>query len=138
MTRIAAITPAHREQLRQLKADFDRAYAAIPDVTDRGSDGFRAAEALYRTWIKAIDAQALALLDDLDALDIGGGGPRPEPREEPHYSPRAPIRAGEVDHVFAEMEDILHARDLIVDEDEEEEDALELISPSGHRPRRAF
>ncbi len=138
VTRVAAITPAHREHLRNLKADFDRAYAVIEDVTDRGSDSFRAAEALYRVWIKAIDARAMALLDDLDALDIGGGGPRPEPQPQdqarPHYSPVSPIRAGEVDHVFAEMDDILHARDLLGEEDE---DALELISPAGYRPRSA-
>lgn len=111
MTRIAAITPAHREHLRRLKADFDRAYAAIEDVTDRSSTGFRTAESLYRTWIKAIDGHALALLDDLDAFDIGGGGPRPEPQARPASGPQT--RASDVDHIFAEMDEILLARDLI-------------------------
>lgn len=118
MTRIAAITPAHREHLRRVKAEFDRAYAEIDDVTDKTSPSFRAAEALYRTWIKAIDSQALALLDDLDAFDIGGGGPRPEPQRRQVYSPVKPVRADDVDHVFAEMDDILHARDLIGEQDE--------------------
>ena len=121
MTRVAAITPAHREHLRKVKGDFDRAYAAIPDVTDRNSREFREAEALYRVWIKAIDAQALALLDDLDAFDIGGGGPRPEPPPPRQGSPVAPVLATDVDHVFAEMEDILHARDLIGEPDAGEE-----------------
>ncbi len=124
MTRIAAITPAHREHLRRLKAEFDRAYAEIDDVSDRGSPSFRAAETLYRTWIKAIDSQAMALLDDLDAFDIGGGGPRPEPPQRPAYSPVKPVRADDVGHVFAEMDDILHARDLIGEQDD-----LELLSP---------
>ena len=95
LTRIAAITPAHREHLRQMKADFDQAYAEIEDVNDRTSPSFRNAEALYRAWIKVIDAQALALLDDLDAFDIGGGGPRPEPQPSPraYYSPVVPMRA---------------------------------------------
>ncbi len=115
MTRIAAITPAHREYLRQLKTDFDQAYAEIDDISDRTSPKFRAAEALYRAWIKSIDLHAMALLDDLDAFDIGGGGRRPEPQERRHFSPVAPIRAGDVDHIFAEMEDVLHARDLIDD-----------------------
>lgn len=128
MTRIAAITPAHREHLRQLKADFDRAYDAIDDVSDRASPSFREAEARYRTWIKAIDSQALALLDDLDALDIGGGGPRPAPIRGP-YSPIISVRAGDVDHVFSEMEDMLHARDLI--EDEDEIDIAEILAPAG-------
>ena len=118
MTRIAAITPAHREYLRQLKVDFDQAYDVIEDVTDRSSPSFRSAEARYRTWIKAIDSHALALLDDLDALDIGGGGPRPQARGP--YSPVAPVGVGDVDHVFSEMEDMLHARDLIEDEDASE------------------
>ncbi len=116
MTRIAAITPAHREYLRQLKSDFDQAYAAIDDLSDRTSTGFRVAEAAYRVWIKSIDAHAMALLDDLDAFDIGGGGRRPAPQERRHFSPVTPIRAGEVDHIFAEMEDVLHARDLIDDQ----------------------
>ena len=133
MTRIAAITPAHREHLRQLKADFEQAYDAIPDVSDRSSPAFRAAEALYRAWIKAIDAQAMALLDDLDALDIGGGGPRPAPSVQRLYSPIAPVRAGEVDHVFSEMEDMLHARDLIEDEDSDD-DLLEVLGAPGARP----
>ena len=115
MTRIAAITPAHRNYLRQLKTDFDQAYAEIDDLSDRTSPRFRAAEALYRVWIKSIDAHAMALLDDLDAFDIGGGGRRPEPQQRQHISPVAPIGAGEVDHIFAEMEDVLHARDLIED-----------------------
>ena len=123
MTRIAAITPAHRDHLRRLKAEFDRAYAEIVDLSDRASPSFRAAENLYRAWIKAIDAQALALLDDLDACDIGGGGPRPEPPGRPAMSPVARVRAGEVDHVFAEMDDVLHARDLI------DEDDVEILPP---------
>lgn len=121
MTRVAAITPAHRDQLRKAKGDFDRAYAAIPDLDDRTSREFREAEALYRVWIKAIDARALALLDDLDAFDIGGGGPRPAPPAPSQRSPVAPVLATEVDHVFAEMEDILHARDLIGEPDGGEE-----------------
>ena len=73
MTRIAAITPAHRNYLRQLKTDFDQAYAEIDDLSDRTSPRFRAAEALYRVWIKSIDAHAMALLDDLDAFDEAEG-----------------------------------------------------------------
>lgn len=122
MTRIAAITPAHREHLRQLKADFNRAYDAIEDVSDRSSASFRNAEVLYRAWVKAIDSQAMALLDDLDALDIGGGGPRPAPLARTPYSPIASVGAGDVDHVFLEMEDLLHARDLI--EDQEDDPAI--------------
>lgn len=134
MTRVAAITPAHREHLRQLKADFEQAYDAIEDIRDRTSFSFRAAESSYRAWIKAIDAQAMALLDDLDALDIGGGGPRPAtPPVARVYSPISPVRAGDVDHVFSEMEDILHARDLI--EDEGEADDLELLGTGEGRPR---
>ena len=90
MTRIAAITPAHREHLRQLRADFDRAYDAIEDVYDRSSPRFRDAETLYRVWIKAINSMAMALLDDLDALDIGGGGPRPAASVRSPYSPINP------------------------------------------------
>ena len=133
MTRIAAITPAHRDHLRRLKSEFDRAYANIVDVTDRTSPSFRAAEVLYRGWIKAIDAQALALLDDLDAFDIGGGGPRPDVGDRVPSSPVARVRAGEVDHVFAEMDDVLHARDLIDDEDDVE--AL-LCAPTQRQARR--
>lgn len=133
MTRIAAITPAHREHLRELKADFDRAYEAIEDLSDRSSPRFRDAEAAYRTWIKAIDSQAMALLDDLDALDIGGGGPRPAAPIRGPYSPIASVRAGDVDYVFSEMEDMLHARDLI--EDEEEDDTmLEIFAAAGSLP----
>ena len=121
LTRVAAITPAHRDRLRTIKGDFDRAYASIPDIDDRTSREFREAEALYRLWIKAIDAQALALLDDLDAFDIGGGGPRPEPPAPVPRSPVASVLATDVDHVFAEMEDILHARDLIGEPDGREE-----------------
>ncbi|WP_237477256.1 hypothetical protein [Lichenibacterium dinghuense] len=137
MTRIAAITPAHREHLRQLKADFDRAYDAIEDVTDRSSPSFRGAEARYRTWIKAIDSQALALLDDLDALDIGGGGPRPQasPPARGPYSPVASVGVGDVDHVFSEMEDMLHARDLIEDEDEGASEILGIFAPAGSTAR---
>ncbi len=113
-----------------MKADFDQAYVEIEDVNDRSSPSFRNAEALYRAWIKVIDTQALALLDDLDAFDIGGGGPRPEPQPSPraYYSPVAPMRAGEVDHVFAEMDDVLHARDLINDDD-----VLETTTTSPYR-----
>lgn len=134
MTRIAAITPAHREHLRQLKADFNRAYDAIEDVADRSSQSFREAEARYRTWIKAIDSQALALLDDLDALDIGGGGPRPEAPVRSSYSPIAPVRVGDVDHVFLEMEDMLHVRDLIEDEDDLE--VIEIFTSADASPNR--
>lgn len=119
LTRIAAITPAHREHLRQLKADFDRAYDAIEDVYDRSSPRFRDAEALYRVWIKAIDSMAMALLDDLDALDIGGGGPRTAAPVRSPYSLIASVRAGDVDLAFQEMEDVLHARDLIEDEEDD-------------------
>ena len=38
-----------------------------------------------------------------------------------------PLRAGEVDNVFAEMDDLLHARDLIDDEDEDEPSAHLLV-----------
>ncbi|RYB02201.1 hypothetical protein [Lichenibacterium ramalinae] len=137
MTRIAAITAAHREHLRQLKADFDQAYAAIEDLSDRSSASFREAESLYRVWIKAIDSQALALLDDLDALDIGGGGPRPAPTAPGTYSPVLSVKAGDVDHVFSEMEDMLHARDLIEDEETAAPTLAELVdaepSPGGFR-----
>ena len=135
LTRIAAITPAHREHLRQLKADFDRDYEAVEDMSDRSSSSFRNAEASYRAWIKAMDSQAMALLDDLDALDIGGGGPRPPTPVRAPSSPIDSVRAGDVDHIFLEMEDILHARDLI----EEEEDAsaiLEVFAPADSLPRR--
>lgn len=131
MTRIAAITPAHREHLRQLKADFDRAYEAVDNLSDRSSPSFRYAEASYRTWIKAIDSQAIALLDDLDALEIGGGGPRPAPPILGSYSSIASVRANEVDHVFLEMEDMLHARDLIADEDDA---MLETFAPAEPPP----
>lgn len=123
MTRIAAITPAHREHLRRLRAEFDEAYAAIEDVSDRCSESFRTAAALYRTWIKAIDAHALALLDDLDAFDIGGGGSRPEPADRRRFSPVPSVSVDEVDHVFSEMDDILHAREFIDDRD----DAADLL-----------
>ena len=117
LTRIAAITPAHREHLRQLKAEFEAAYGAVEDPFDRASPSFRAAEARYRTWLKAIDSHALALLDDLDALDIGGGGPRPASSMRESFSPVSPVRASDVDHVYSDMEDVLHVLDLIDKDD---------------------
>lgn len=112
MTRLASLTQAHRDHLRGLKAEFDTACAAVPDFADRTSPAFLTARDLYRTWIKAIDAAALTLLDDLDALDGTGRDPA---SSRPHgvYSPVEAVRPGEVDHVFAEIDDNLQALAIV-------------------------
>ena len=107
------MTPAHRANLRKLKAEFDEAFAAIDDLSDRSSDTFRHAELRYKAWIRAIDAQALALLDDLDAYDLGSGPATASNHAQAARSPVEPVRSSEVSRVFAEMEDLLQAQDII-------------------------
>lgn len=113
MTRIAAITPAHRTYLRQLKADFDAAYAAIEDMSRRDSDSFLVADRLYRVWVKAIDGYALALLDDLDALDIGGLGSS-QPAQEGRSGPAIEqVLPENVEHIFRDLSNALHVPELV-------------------------
>lgn len=121
MLRPASITPAHRDHLRRLKSEFDEACAAVPDFADQASPAFRTARELYRTWIKAIDAVALALLDDLDALDGDREAQAAGPRRA--ASPVEAVRPGEVEHVFAEIDDGLQAR-AMVDADDADLDIL--------------
>ena len=120
MFRPASITAAHRDHLRRLKTEFDEACAAVPDFADQTSPAFRAARDLYRTWIKSIDAVALALLDDLDALD-GATPEAPQPaRSRRAASPVEAVRPGEMEHVFAEIDDGLHARSIVDASDEDD------------------
>jgi hypothetical protein len=121
MFRPTSITPAHRDHLRRLKTEFDEACAAVPDFADQGSAAFQTARELYRTWIKAIDAVALALLDDLDARD--GATPEATGPRRP-ASPVEAVRPGDVEHVFAEIDEGLHARAMVDASDEDEVDIL--------------
>ena len=107
MTRVAAIGPEHRANLRQLKADFLEVFEAIEDPTDRSSPEFLAADALYRIWIKAIDEVALSLLDDIDAMEAGG--------PEVNYRASEILHAAEsvVEDAMSNDPDYLSARDLI-------------------------
>ena len=56
------------------------------------------------------------------------GGPIRNP-----YSPVVSVRADDMDHVFSEMEDLLHARDLIEDE-EQDATMLEIFAPAQPLP----
>lgn len=69
LTYCCSISPEHRVHLRQLKAEFDKAFDAIDDPSDHSSPTYRQADACYKKWIKAINAVAIQLLDDLDALE---------------------------------------------------------------------
>lgn len=113
MTHVAAITPTHRRCLRQLKADFDAAYSAIDDLSERESDSLRNAEALFRAWIKAIDRHALALLDDLDALDIEEGDRSRATLGEGRGPRIEPIPSGSIEHMFRGLDDALHVPELV-------------------------
>ena len=111
-SRVAATTPALRVNLRRLKAEFDEAYAEIEDATDRDSESFRAAEMAYRIWIKAIDGAALALLDDVEALESDGRDADEGRRDtrSSRASGTAHLNPAEVDHLFADLADIMDAR----------------------------
>ena len=65
----AVIGREHRANLRRLRAEFQLAFDAVDDLTDRTSAEFLEADRHYRTWIKAIDSVALALLDDIDGFE---------------------------------------------------------------------
>lgn len=114
MTRSPGITPQRRAHLRRLKAEFDAAYADV-DVSDRTSEAYRVAESLYKDWRRAIDADAITLLDDLDALDTGdGAGPGPGSPQPPlRQTAATQINKAEIDHVFADMDDLKQLREAI-------------------------
>lgn len=119
MRRFPLVTPAQRDHLLRLKTEFDAACASVDDFSDRTSPAFQTAQNLYRIWIKSIDAAALALLSDLNAFDTNYAGLSPDSDSgNASASPVEPIRSGDIDHVFAELDDLLHAR-AIVTEDED-------------------
>ena len=118
MRRSPLVTPAHRDQLLRSKLEFDAACAAVDDFSDRSSPAFQAAQDLYRIWIKAIDSAALALLSDLDALDVADADRSPAGDPGGARSPVEAIRPGEVDHVFAELDDLQQARAIVTDDEE--------------------
>ena len=116
-------------------AILDRAYDAIVEVSDRSSSNFRDAEALYHVWIKAMDSTVTAVLDELDALGMGRWIPRPAAPTRRPYAPLSSVWAGQIDLVFREMKDVLHARDLI--KDEEDDTTMLRVLPRPSRSRAA-
>lgn len=123
MRRVPLVSPAQRDHLVRLKTEFDAACARIDDFSDRDSPAFRTAQDLYRTWIKSIDAAALALLDDLNALDTDDA--RDDPARSPDGVRASPVEAippGEVDHVFAELDDLLQVRAIVTEDDDDMDD----------------
>ncbi|MCW6511420.1 hypothetical protein [Lichenifustis flavocetrariae] len=106
-----------------MKSEFDAACADVEDFSDRSSTSFRTAQDLYRTWIKAIDGAALALLDDLDALDRAQSDATKGSSFSPVYSPVEAMRPGEVDHVFAEIDDALQARAIVSASDDDNDNS---------------
>ncbi len=63
---LSATSAEYRAHLRQLKLEFDAAYARVDPAMDRTDPTCIAAEDAYRAWSQAIDLCGLALLDDLD------------------------------------------------------------------------
>jgi hypothetical protein len=82
-------------------------------VSQRDSESFRAAEALFRIWVKAIDGHALLLLDDLDALDMGGSDPLYPKQSEGSGPPINAVPSGSVEHMCRDLEDALHVPELV-------------------------
>ena len=60
------ISAERRAHLRQLKIEFDDAYACVDPSMDSSDLAHRVAEQAYRDWHRAIDRDALDLLEDLE------------------------------------------------------------------------
>lgn len=69
MVYASSISPERRANLRRLRSEFETAFDAVVDHNERSSPEYLLADDRYRAWIKAIDAVALALLDDIDAFE---------------------------------------------------------------------
>ena len=60
------ISADRRAHLRQLKIEFDEAYACVDMSMDSSDLAHRVAEQAYREWHRAIDRDGLHLLEDLE------------------------------------------------------------------------
>ena len=108
------VTAERRAHLRRLKADFDAAFAAIEDVFDRTGEAYLAAEAAYKVWRRAIDADAISLIDDLEALEAAHGDREPVAVQSfIHPRTSRPLSPTEMDNVFAEISESMHVRETI-------------------------
>jgi hypothetical protein len=108
----AVIGREHRANLRRLRAEFQLAYDAVENLTDRTSAEFLEADRHYRTWIKAIDGVALALLDDIDGFEaaIEAGELSPADVVRPlHYG----VEAEDVSAIFRDLGDFEQTRELV-------------------------
>ena len=108
----AVIGREHRANLRRLKAEFQLAYDAVEDLTDRTSAEFLEADRHYRTWIKAIDNVALALLDDIDgfetAIEAGELVPTNVSRPVQRW-----VEAEDISVIFRDIDDFEQTRELV-------------------------
>ena len=108
----AVIGREHRANLRRLRAEFQLAFDAIDDLTDRTSAEFLEADRQYRTWIKAIDSVALALLDDIDGFEaaIEAGELSPVNVDRTVHSR---VEAEDISVIFRDPDDFEQTRELI-------------------------
>ena len=108
----AVIGREHRANLRRLRAEFQLAYDAVEDLTDRTSAEFLEADRHYRTWIKAIDSVALALLDDIDGFEaaIEAGELSPVDVARPFHRR---VEAEDISVIFRDPGDFEQTRELV-------------------------
>ena len=107
------ISSDRRAQLRQLKIEFDDAYALVDPTMDRSDPICLAAEQAYREWRRAIDRDALLLLDDLEIALSENLRLRQNADLRPESPPSPPLSDSEVQHLFEDIDALNHAEDKI-------------------------
>lgn len=112
MVFVSSVSPERRANLRRLRAEFEAAFDAMHGDLNPTNPAFHAADARYRAWIKAMDAVALALLDDIDACEASA-----QDRTQVAdliFAPAGPYPAtAEVDRLFSGIDDLRQSVDLI-------------------------
>ena len=107
------ISSDRRAQLRQLKIEFDEAYALVDPTMDRSDPICIAAEQAYREWRRVIDRDALMLLDDLEIALNEIMRLRQQVDLRPDSPPSPPLSDSEVQHLFEDIDATLHAEEKI-------------------------
>ena len=99
--------------MRQLKIEFDEAYALVDPAMDRSDPICLAAEQAYREWRRAIDRDALMLLDDLEIALGENLRLRAHADQRPDTPPSPPLSDSEVQHLFEDIDATIHAEEKI-------------------------
>ena len=107
----SSVSPERRARLRRLRAEFEAALDAMGEDDGPGSPAYGATDRRYRAWVKAVDAVAIQLLDDIDAFEAAG--PRAARATDQAPAPGGRAESDDLDGLFSGLDDLQRTADLI-------------------------